>query len=152
MKQIIFIIFILFNLNSYSQDVKVRTIERKVYRNDSLLYTFNSKDYTDHDLTAMRSSEIIKNIDYLILNYSFHESDTSIKDEKYVIYKIQLSNENKVIIKSSKSIQLIDNAIMFGYGFEGDESFELYWWYEEGELEIIMIPGHPKLVPEDWKK
>ena len=152
MKLIIFIIILLFSLCCYSQDVKVRNIEREVYRKDSLLFQFNSKNYTNQKLTPMHSREIIRNIDYLILNNSFHKSDTSIKDSKYVIYKIKLSNENEILIRSSKSIKLIDNAIIFGYGFEGDESFELYWWYEEGDLELIIIPGHPKLVPEDWNK
>ena len=110
----------------------INSIERKVYIEDSV-YSTTVAYFDTSEVFLLRSQEILQAIEKGLMKENATVTDTS------VVYDIFLSDKTK------KSVKLftphLDNLMRFDGGVDGDETFEVDWWYKEDEIETIIIPS-----------
>ena len=133
MRYLIIIFSFIFLLNCKGQDTTfISSIERKVYLKDSII-SKTIVHFDTSDIFLLRSQEILRVIENDRKKENITVSDTSI------VYNFFLSDETK------KNINLftphIDNLIRIEGGVDGDQTFEVNWWYRDDEIETIIIPS-----------
>lgn len=123
-----------FSCQGQNQNVTISSIDRKVYLHDTLHSNTFAYFNDTSKIFILRSEEIIKNVEINLL-------DSIVKNGKYVVYEILLSNDAKKIIKVGAPRQNIDNLMRFDGGINGDDTFEVNWWFKEDEIKTIIIPS-----------
>jgi len=121
-------------LSCQGQNITISSIERRVYTNDTLHSATIANFEDTGKLFLQKSEEAIKGLENPNL-------DTIAVSGKYIVYNILLSDDTKKSVKTYRPKQQVDNLMRFDGGIDGDETFEIEWWFKEDEIETIIIPS-----------
>lgn len=110
----------------------ISSIERRVYIEDSICSN-TIAHFDTSEVFLLRSQEILEAIENGLFKKSELELDT------FVVYDINLSNKTTEIVEHY-SLHL-DNMMRLEGEVEGDETFEIDWWFKERDLDVIIIPS-----------
>ena len=119
------------------QENYIKKIERYVYLNDTV-YSSSKKIYEEKDnsnLFIAKSKELINSIER-------NGKIESFCIDKYIYYKIFLSNKKALFIYSKSLIQEIDNLLIFEGNIKEDNTYNINWWYKKDEIDVITVPPH----------
>jgi len=134
MKWTLIMLMFSYFLSCQGQNITISSIERRVYTNDTLHSATIANFEDTGKLFLQKSEEAIKGLENPNL-------DTIAVSGKYIVYNILLSDDTKKSVKTYRPKQQVDNLMRFDGGIDGDETFEIEWWFKEDEIETIIIPS-----------